>query len=252
MTVIERGEYAGEAIVPFSGPGAEINLAYAVDLGVKVTEEPSSDQVLASVNIEKRLLVMNEYHVQRIKYRIENNNDSAVDVTIEHPRLPNYAPFETAEPAETTADAYRYVVSIKPHSVATFTAAQRRLVARREEIHSQRLEQLRRWLRDRVLDEKTFAALQEVLALYEQISESETKLKENETRRQEILTQQKAIQANLASLKEQGEEGQLRARYVRTLNQQEDMLARLKESDDDLRQAIERTKEKIEAVLKQF
>ena len=46
LTVVESGEYAGEAMLPFTAPGGEIFLAYAVDLGVKVTEEASSEQVL--------------------------------------------------------------------------------------------------------------------------------------------------------------------------------------------------------------
>ena len=252
LTVIEDGEYAGEAMVPFTGPGAEVYLAYAVDLGIKVTEEPSSERVLSSVNIFRGMLSVQEYDIQRVKYRVENNNARGATVMIEHPRLNDYTPFETPEPAESTADAYRYPVSADAHAVATFTAQQRRLVARREEIRNQKLAQLQRWLRDKVLDDKTFAALQKILALYDQIADLEAKLKKNEATRQEIFAQQKTIQGNLGSLKESGEEGQLRARYVRTLNQLEDQLAQTKVSDDELRQAIEKTKTEIDAALAAF
>jgi len=252
VTVIEGGEYAGEAMLPFTGAGTEVYLAYAVDLGVKVTEETSSEQVLTSVSIQKGLLAVQEYHVQRTKYRVENNNDAPVEITIEHPKLANYAPFDTAEPVEVTSEAYRYNLNVEAHGVSTFAAAQRRLVARREEIRSQRLEQLRRWLRDRILDEGAFAALQQVLALYERIAEREAKLKENEGQRKEVLAQQKAIQANLGALRDQGEEAQLRARYVQTLNEQEDQLAQIKADDAEHRRAIQETQKEIEAVLAGF
>jgi hypothetical protein len=252
VTVIEEGEYAGEAMLPFTGAGTEVYLAYAVDLGVKVTEETSSEQVLTSVSIQKGLLVMQEYAIQRTKYRVENNGDKPLEVTIEHPKLANYEPFDTAEAKEVTAEAYRYGVSVKAHGVVPFTAAQRRLVARHEEIRSQRLEQLRRWLHDRILDDSAFKALQQVLGLYERIAEHEAKLKENEGRRKEIHGEQKVIQGNLGALRDQGEEAQLRARYVQTLNQQEDQLAQLKANDEEHRQAIEQTKKEIEAALAGF
>jgi hypothetical protein len=252
VTVIEAGEYAGEAMLPFTGTGTEVYLAFAIDLGVKVSEETSTEQVATAVNIEKGLLVVQEYHVQRTKYRVENNNDAAVEVTIEHPKLANYDPFETTAPKEVTASAYRYSVTTGAHGVVTFTAAQRRSVLRREEIRSQQLEQLRQWLRDRILDESAFKALQKVLALYERISEHEAKIKENEGRRKEIHAEQKVIQGNLGALRDQGEEAQLRARYVQSLNEQENQLAQLKGDDDGHRKAIEGTRKEIEELLTGF
>jgi hypothetical protein len=249
LTVIEDGEYAGEAMLPFTGPGGDIYLAYAVDLGVKVTEETQGERALSSVNLQKGLLMIREYDIQRTAYRVQNNNDRAVDVTIEHRRLPAYAPFDTPEPAETTAGYYRYVVHVAAHDVANFTAQHRRLLARREELRNQRLEQLRRWLADRVLDQATFAVLQQVLARYDEIGEYESQVKQNEATRQAIYKQQKSIQGNLTSLRDQGEEGQLRTRYVRTLSQLEDQLADLAQKDKDLQAAIERTNADIAAIL---
>jgi hypothetical protein len=252
VTVVEEGEYAGEAMLPFTGAGTEVILAYAVDLGVKVSEESSSEQVLTSVNIQKGLLVVEEHQVQRTKYRVENNNDRPVDLIIEHPRLANYAPFETAEPLETTAEACRYAVHAGAHSTVTFRAAQRRQVARREEIRSQRMEQVRRWLRDRVLDQNAFDALQKVLALYEKIAEHQAALKDNDSRRKEIAEEQKTIQGNLGALRDQGEEADLRRRYVRSLNELEDQLGQIKADEARRREEIDRTQGAINQVLAAF
>lgn len=249
LTVVEAGEYAGEAMLPFTAPGGEIFLAYAVDLGVKVTEETTNEQLLVSVNIANGLLSLQEYQIQRVTYRVENRNDQAVNVTLEHPRLANYTPFDTPDPVETTADAYRYLVQVKAHSVAVFTAAQRRLVARREEVRNQRFDTLQRWLRDHLLDQAAFDRIKAILALYDRLAEHETSVRKNETNRQAIFNQQKVVQGNLGALKEQGEEGQLRGRYVRTLNQLEDQLAQLKTSDDELAAAIARTKAEIDKAL---
>ena len=249
LTVVEGGEYAGEAILPFTSPGTDIFLAYAIDLGVKVTEAPAAEQVLVAVNLQNRMLSIQEYNVQRVVYTVENRNDQPVEVLVEHPRLPEYQPFDTPDAVETTAESYRHLVRAKPHGTVTFTAQQRRLVARREEIRNQRGGQLQRWLRDRVLDAETYAVLERILAQYDKIAEHEADIKRNETRRQEIFNQQKQVQGNLANLRDQGEEGQLRARYTRTLNQLEDDLLQLRERDEALRQAVAQAKQQIDEIL---
>lgn len=249
VTVVEGGEYAGEAMLPFTGPGNDIFLAYAVDLGVKVSEAPAAEQVLVAVRLEHRMLSIEEYNIQRVVYTVDNRNEQPVEVLIEHPRLPEYTPFDTPEPAETTADTYRYLVQVKPHATAVFSAQQRRLVARREELRNQRASNLQRWLRDRLLDADAYAVIERILAQYDQISEHEAELKRNETQRQNIFNQQKQVQGNLTSLRDQGEEGQLRARYTRTLNQLEDELQQLRERDEALRQAITQAKQRIDEIL---
>ncbi len=249
LTVIEAGEYAGEAMLPFTAPGGEIFLAYAVDLGVKVTEQASSQQVLASVSLSNRMLIYEEHHIQRVTYRVENHNDQAVSVTLEHPRLANYEPHETPTPAETTADAYRHVVQVKAHATATFAAAQRRLLARREDVRNQRFDVVQGWLRNNLLDKATFERINAILALSGRIAEYEAALQKNEAERQSVFEQQKTLRGNLTALKETGEEGQLRMRYVRTLNQMEDQLVQLKKRDDELRTNVERAQAEIEKIL---
>lgn len=250
LTVIEAGEYAGEAMLPFTGPGGEIALAYAVDLGVTVTEEPGAEHVLSAVNIVDGMLVIQEWDNRWITYRIKNSNPTAVKITLECARIGGYERYDTPAPAEQTETFDRHVVDVPGRGLASFTARQRRLLSRREEIRKLSLAHLAAWLRDKALDQQTYDRLQEVLALYDRIAEHEQALKKNDATRQEILGQQKVIQGNLGALKDTGEEGQLRARYAHTLQEQEDRLAELKRDDDRLRAAIEAIKGQIEAWVK--
>ena len=50
--MIEAGEYAGEAMLPFTASEGEIYLAYAVDLGITVNEDRRSERRLESVRIK--------------------------------------------------------------------------------------------------------------------------------------------------------------------------------------------------------
>lgn len=250
LTVIEAGEYAGDAMVPFTAPGGDIFLAYAVDLGVNIRETVESTRKLSSISIKDGMLLVEEYDVQKTTYQVENRNDRDVPITLEHAKLADYTMFDTPDPAESTAEYHRYVVRAPGHGSATFTAGQRRLLYRREEIRDQKLEQLARWLRDRALNQATYDRLRGILALYDRIAQHEAGLRRNEAARQEIFGQQRVIQGNLGALKDTGEEGQLRARYARTLQELEDRLAGLKRDDDTLRAGIEATQTEIGAALK--
>jgi hypothetical protein len=121
---------------------------------------------------------------------------------------------------------------------------------RREEIGNQSLDQLAQWLRGKALDKPTYERLREILRLYDEIKLREAEVQKNAAARQKVLEQQKTIQGNLAALKETGEEGELRRRYARTLQEQEDRLAALDRADEELRQANDKTLEAIEAAIK--
>ena len=79
----------------------------------------------------------------------------------------------------------------------------------------------------RALDKATYDRLAVILKLYEEIGRREQEIQKNAASRQKLLEQQKTIQGNLASLRDSGEEGQLRTRYARSLAEQEDRLAGL-------------------------
>ncbi len=250
LTVIEAGEYAGEAMLPFTASEGDIYLAYAVDLGVTVTEEPRSERRLESVRIQDGLLVVQEWDVQAVTYRVENRTQQALRVILEHPVLGGFHPYDTPDPVERTPEYYRYALDVGAAKTASFIARQRRLVARREEIRNQNMAQLAAWLQDKALDKGTYNRLAGILKLYEEIAAREQEIQRNAQSRQQVLEQQKTIQGNLASLRDTGEEGQLRTRYARTLAEQEDRLAELDRADRALRETIEGLKGQIEQAIK--
>ncbi len=250
LTVIEAGEYAGEAMLPFTASEGDIYLAYAVDLGVTVTEEPGSERKLESVRVDEGLLVVQEWDIQTTTYRLENRNRRAVRVTLEHPVLAGFHPYDSPEPAERTLEYYRHALDVPAAKTISFIVRQRRLVARREEIRNQTMAQLAAWLQDKALDKNTYNRLAGILKLYDEVGAREQEMKKNAASRQKVLEQQKTIQGNLASLRDTGEEGQLRTRYARTLAEQEDRLIELDQADTALRHTIDELKKQIEQAIK--
>lgn len=250
LTVIEAGEYAGEAMLPFTADEGEIYVAYAVDLGITVTEDHKAERRLERVKIQEGYLLMQEWDVRVTRYDLRNRNREDARVLIEHPVLSEYEPFDTPAPTAKTAEHYRYAVDAPAGHVALLTVRQRRQLSRREEIGNQSLDQLAQWLRGKALDEATYNRLRDILRLYDEIRGREAEIQVNAGSRQKVLEQQKTIQGNLAALKETGEEGELRRRYARTLQEQEDRLAALDRGDEEIRKANDKTRQAIAAAIK--
>ncbi len=96
VTIVEDGEYRGEAVIPFTKSGSEVYLAYAVELGVRVVERSARHTEMAGLVIREGYLLINEYQVQTTTYMLENDTDQDHVITIEAPVTSQYELFDTA------------------------------------------------------------------------------------------------------------------------------------------------------------
>lgn len=249
VTVVERGDYAGEAVLPFTRAGAEMIVAYAVELGVTITEERHAQRVMAGLSIQKEYAVFEEWDVRQTRYRITSTLPDAVDIVIEQERLAGYDLFDTPAPAEEAHHVARWPVRCPPGVETVFTVSERCKTSRYEEVRKLDMHRLRSFLHDRYLDEATYDALRHILALYEQIAEHRKMLQEIEQEQQKILARQQQIQGNLGPLGREGSELALRERYVALLNQLEDSLSDLLSREKETRAAIDRLEQEAAQAL---
>jgi hypothetical protein len=238
VTVLEDGDYAGEAVVPFTRAGGELIVPYAVELGISVSEQRKSERRMVGISVRHEYLLIQEYDIQRTDYHITSTVGEQTTVMVEHPLGANYELFDTPAPFERTAEVARWEVACAPQQRTIFTVAERQLVSRNEQVRSLTMERLRQYLKDKFLDEATMAGLREVLDLYGEIATAQRRLAAIEAERKQIYAAQKQVQGSLAPLGTQGEEGALRQRYVATLNQSEDRLNALAAEEQQLNARI--------------
>ena len=250
VTVIEGGEYIGEAVLPFTVPGGEVAVPYAVELGVKIREDRGSSREIQGMWIKGAYLHIEEWDVRWREYQLNNSTGEAISVLVEHPRIAQYKLFDTPEPAEQTDEHLRFDITAPARGEIKLRVQERRLVSRREELRRQSYRGLQRYLQKGLIDPQTQAAVAELLRLWEQIAEDERGLKEAEQDRKKLYKAQEQIQGNMAALSTTGKEGALRARYVDQLEASEDQLKALGARESDLRAEIERLEREIEARLK--
>jgi hypothetical protein len=249
-TVIDSGQYAGEAVLPFTAVEGELVAPYAVELGIKVDEESSNSRELHGLRISGYYLIVEEWDVRTRRYRLHNSSAKAMTVLVEHPRSEYYELFATPSPQEQTAEHVRFAVAAPGRGEALLTVQERRLVSRREEIRRQSAQALQGFLTQGLLDAQTHGRLRGLLDLWERIAAHEQRLAEIEQERQKIYKSQEQARGNMGALSAAGKEGELRTGYVDKLRASEQQLDALAGEEKKLQAEIARLKEQVEAALK--
>lgn len=249
VTVLEEGSYAGEAVVPFTHADAEMIVPFAVELGINVEEKHDNERRTAAIAVRNDYLLIHEYDLHHHTYHLTSTLSQPVDVTIEHRCFDGYELTDTPPPVERSASFARWPVACAAGSRTVFLVHERRMVSRHEQVRSLTGKQLQSYLKNKFLDEQTVKALEEVLQLYHQVAETQQQVKLVEREREAIYKQQRQIQGNLGPLGREGDEGQLRARYVTELNRLEDRLKNLESEEQRLQQRIVELERQAQARL---
>jgi hypothetical protein len=252
VTVLDAGDYAGEAVLPFTRAGGELIVPFAVELGVRVEEQRRGERRLVGLRLKGEYAILEEHDLLYTSYHLTSGLDKPVEVTVEHTKLNGYEVIEPGVPAEETAGLARWRVPCPPQTRTEFVVAERRLTSRQEQVRGLSGAQLQEYLRDRILDEETGRELAAVLALYRQADEAGRKLRQLDHDRETIYKQQRQIQGNLQPLGREGEEGALRQRYVAALGQLEDRLATLATEEAALREQVARLEDQASKRLRRL
>lgn len=249
MTVLEKGEYVGEAILPFTVAGSEFAVPYAVELGVKVREESGTSREMHALHIKGVALHIEEWDIRWCEYQINNSTHQAVKIMVEHPRTSHYDLFDTPEPIERTDEHLRFAVEVPEHGEARLRVRERRLVSRVEELQRQSYDGLQSYLRQGLIERGVHDRVVELLKLWEKVADNERDLVQVDKEREKIYKAQEQIRGNLGALAPTGKEGILRARYLEQLEATEEQLKGLAQRESALKAEIEQLKQDAETLV---
>ncbi len=238
VTVLEGADYAGEAVIDFTTSGAEVIVAFAIELGVRVTESFERESRLSSLAVRDGYLLIEEFSILQTTYELKNSLERSVDVVLEHPRANNMERFDTPEVIEETLTHARWKVPCAPATRTSFVVQERQRNSRYETVRSLDGDRLKIFLNGKFLEEKTFKGLEGVLALYRQADAMSAQIEVITRERHQIFARQSQIQGNLAPLGRDGDEGRLRARYVTELERMENRLNELEREEKRVQQEV--------------
>jgi len=197
------------------------------------------------------------YHgeVAVTNYTFKNKSDNSYTLYLEHPRIPEgrqradnqWKLVESPELVETTESYWRFRVDLLPNKETTFTVKQEIVLGQQQRLFDLNWQTLQLWNKQKYFDKATATALKDVAECVKQqaaVNEEKARL-ENE--QSGLYEAQKRIRENLNSLGDRPSEKELRERFVRTLQTQED---RLEEIDKKIKE-LWATRARLQETLQQ-
>lgn len=225
ITVVEDGDYKGEAVVPFTKDKNEVYLPYAVELGIRIVEQHDHRTETNKLYLDKGgFIIHEERHIHLTKYLIENSTAQDQSIYIEAAVRPNYTIFDMPEPDAENATERRWKVNVFAQQHTEFVRSERTLSHRRYSVRSLKYQQLQEFLENRWFDKSTIARLRQIIEKIDLIQQSTLKISELKEERDSIYSQQEQLRANLSTLQSDGDEGKLRKRMIDQLEKTQDRL----------------------------
>ncbi len=216
--VYDGSVYAGEAMVPYSARGSSVMLAFAKDLAVRVKHEVISRWALNRVTLGPRQFVEELRQEHHHTYSAESDHADPITLIVEMPKVAGRRIDPASpQPFEETASYFRFKIEIPPRSHAKLTVVEQWFERRTIGYESLETKRLEKWLEDKFLDATTYERLSAVLAAFDEARIFDARRAQMAQVMQTAWNKQAKIGEQLKVLKDGGAEGQLRLRYVKEL-----------------------------------
>ncbi len=254
VTVLEGGNYVGEAMLDTLRPDEQRLVPYAVDLGVHVLDNINSHEDRVSrVSIRQGMLRTSCLLVAQTTYTINNKSEYEQALYVEHPRVhAEWELIDTVAPQEVTEHYWRFQFKLPPRQATVFPVKQRQTLARSFGLADMTPQQLAYWQEQHYLDVRTERMLQQLMELRHQSASLHEQVEQLRKESQAIHKEQERIRGNLQALGDRAAEKELRDRLVRTLTGQEDRLEQINHEVADRVAAAARNKEKMASLLERL
>ncbi len=242
MTLFQDGSYVGEAIMNTMKADEENYITYAVDLGCDINSKyDSKTEPVSHVIINRGFIQMKHYVIETKTYHINNKSDKDKIVIIEHPIKSNWELISKQQPIEITDSFKRFEVKAAPNKTTSFTVKERYVDGMSTSVSNIKRDRLELYIRNKYLSPNT----QKVLLQFVELREAKSKITDEihalRAEKKSIFDAQSHIRKNLSALGRTDEEKQLRSRYIKKLNSQEDrteainkLVEKLRDQDQDL------------------
>ncbi|MBV8206357.1 MAG: DUF4139 domain-containing protein [Acidobacteria bacterium] len=262
FNVIDSGSFAGEGLVDAVKPGEKRLISYALDLGLRVESKNHSDhENTTRVRLAKGILTETLEARERQVYTVRNEDSSARTVIIEHPARAGWklaacglldakgAMLNEIKPEETTANLYRFRVTVQPHQSALLAVNESQPQSRTYRLASLGSDDIRLLVQQKSLDPQLEQALRSLLVQKNEVAALDQQIKQQEEQVSSIGRDQQRLRENLKALKGSPEEKQLVLRYTRELNEQEDRVEALRRNVTSLEQQRMEAQRKLDRSL---
>jgi len=246
MTVLDDGAYAGDASLPFTGPGDKRLLTYAVDLEMQVTPSQTQQTHLVRGVIAQGVLRLNYSSDLTRTYAIVNESGDDRTLLIAHPISQGWELETPEQPTETTASQYRFEVDVEADDEAELKVTETRTYQQHYRLLDSNINQLVVWSNNGDLDDDLREALATAAGLKNQEQQLRQQANDLRQQTQAITHEQNRIRSNMSSV---DRNSQLYQRYITKLSEQEDQLEALQTQAFELDEQANAKRDELSAYL---
>jgi len=244
--------YAGEAMVPYTTRGASVKVSFAKDLGVRCKKESSHKTYMTGVRLTDTFLAEEHRQEHHHELSAESDHAEAVDVIFELPKAYGVSVSkEHAVPFEETSSFRRFKLAVPAHGKASVKVVEQWPDFQRYEYASLGQKQVAAWLQAHFLDKDAERILSGVMSAQAEAQELDKRRGRTEQAVAEGYAKLSKLTEQLRVLKEGGAEGELRLRYVKELQTEQDRVNAFATEVQDLRNKADAARKRAETVLKE-
>jgi Carboxypeptidase regulatory-like domain len=252
LTVIDGNAYAGEALMERLKPAEQRLVSFALDLGTLVQVRPLGDRAPASVvRIKDGVFQVHYFQEDKKVYTLVNQTDRARTVYVEHPVREGWQlSKDTREPEGRSARYYRFRVELKPRERVELPVAERRGLMDSYALAQFTRPQLDLFISRRYLDERTRAALEQIIDLKTRVAQLDARASAIDEEIESIGEDQKRLRENIQALNSTAEAKQLITRYVQKADQQETRIEQLTKEKESAARERDRLQAQLDAAIR--
>ena len=244
ITVFEGDTYAGDARIDDIAPGQERLLSYGLDLKVEVEPQTGLGRnEMTTVVVKKGTVVATRKLSEEKTYNIRNRDQKKKLVLVEHPFRSDWELVEPKDKPERTRDQYRFAVPVEAERLAKLVVHEERQISETATLMNSGNDMIAVYLRAQKISPQVKDALQKVVSLRDQLSQTTTERQRREGRINEITQEQARIRENMSRLNQSSE---LYNRYVKELDQQETDLVALRKEIESFKDTETRQRRELD------
>jgi hypothetical protein len=237
ITVFDAGAYAGEALVETFKNADKRFINYGVDLGTRIaTNLDSRNDAVRELHAHNGLLVTRAAQVQKRTYSVRNVDAREKTLVIEHPVRSGYNLIDTAKPAETARNVYRFEIKLPANGGLDFPVTEEHVYDTQISVSSLNPDGLLTYIRNKAISDNARRQLQQIADVKTKIADTDAE-KTSLTNQINTLTRdEERNRQNITSLSAVSGQQQIVQDYARKLADQETQIAKLHDREAALDQ----------------
>ena len=207
ITVLDGGEYSGDALLEFLPEAEKRLIAYGDDIEVTGSKRADSTRTIETIKMADGVMTTSYRQVQSTTYLIRNANKKERTVIVEHAKNAGFELTTKQALAETTANKYRFKFKAAGNTGTELKVEEARTYQSTQKIFDMNSNTFISYTTGSEIPEKVRKAFASIITEKEKVTAAERALKTLQDHQTEIGKEQDRVRRNLEAVGSESQQG---------------------------------------------